>query len=1011
VALPAAGVTAFATTANAATPTTVGTAPAVPHTAVAMGATTASKTLTMDVELAPRNSAALSAFVQSVSDPHSTNYKHYLAKGEFASAFGPTQATIDAVTSQLRADGLAVGPATPDGLTVPVTGTVAQVSSAFGTGFSNYKLASGKVAYANTSAPKLPASVAGSVTGIVGLNNLVTTTSHAIQSHKTGTVSAAAIKADATTPKSKGATICAPVQQAATSFGLTDRQNYWEPGALSASGVYNTSQLYTSYGNVGAGVSVGVFELENVDLTDIANYQECFGSHAAVSVVKVDGGSTAPVTHVPDANGGIEGIETTLDIESIAGMAPGVSIIDYEGPDAPVATDQQVLDTYQRMVTDDAVQVISTSWGGCEAAIQDDDPAFGVGETNVLAAAAAQGQSILASSGDSGSVDCDPFGTGAENAALSVDMPASLPFVTASGGTSIVGAGTPVPTTWNNPEDANFFAGATGGGVSAINQLSGAANYQSGVQGAGYFDACTAAAGATCRQVPDASALADPREGFMIIFDHDAANTEIGFEPVGGTSLAAPLLASFTALADASTGCAANGAAGQLNPALYANPSAFTDVTTGNNVLDGTTDTSGLYSAGVGYDLTTGLGTPKAPNMVEALCNQPTTAAGSSYVPVSPVRVLDTRSHVGVTTNTPIGAGKTIKLQVTGKAGVPTSDVTAVVLNVTAVSPTTADFLTVFPDGTPRPASSNLNFTKGQTIPNLVTVPVGKDGAVDIFNHLGTVHALADLEGYYTSDTGSLYDAVTPVRVLDTRAHIGVTTNTPIGAGKTIKLPIEGKAGVPATGVTAVVLNVTATAPTGSSFLTVFPDGHALPVVSNLNFTRGQTIPNLVTVAVGADGAVDLFNHVGTVHAIADLAGYYTSTGTGLKFHPSTPHRLVDTRDGTGVATGQHSPIGAGGVFSLPLTDAHGLGNLGPLATAGGLVLNVTVTAPSGTSFLTVYPANVARPSASNLNFTKGQTIPNAVITPVNSGSAVDFFNHVGTAQVVADLFGYFSTN
>ncbi|HEX5402722.1 MAG TPA: protease pro-enzyme activation domain-containing protein [Pseudonocardiaceae bacterium] len=1008
VALPAAGVTAFATTANASTPTTVGTAPTVPHAAVAVGATVSNSTLKLDVELAPRDPAALNAFVASVSDPHSANYKHYLAKNEFAAEFGPTRATVDAVTSQLRADGLNAGTPTPDGLTIPVTGTVAQVSSALGTGFSNYRLKTGRVAYANTSAPKLPAAVAKAVTGIVGLNNLVSTTSH-VQSRHVATVSGAGIQAHVTTPNSKGASICAGLQAGLS--GAVDGTDFWEPSALSASGVYNTGQLYGSYGNIGAGVTVGIVEFENFDPVDISNYQDCFSTHASVTTVKVDGGATAPVTHQPDVNGNEEGFETVLDVDAVVGMAPGASVIMYQGPDD--ATDQEALDTYQQMVNTDAVQVISTSWGGCELAIEDEDPGFLTGMSTIMSAAAAQGQSVLASSGDSGSTACDPFGTDAENAALSVSVPASLPTVTAVGGTSMIGASAPALATWNTPIDnpLGLPEGATGGGVSADSQLSGAGNYQSGVQGAGYSDVCTAAAGATCRQVPDVSALADLGEGYLVAFDHDAPDINIDFFTAGGTSLSAPLWAAITALADASTGCAANGPAGLLNPALYANPTAMVDVTTGNNVLDGTTNISGLYVTGAGYDLTTGLGSPKAPNVVEAVCNTPTTAAGSSYVPVSPVRVLDTRSHVGITTNTPIGAGRTIKLQITGRAGVPTTGVTAVVLNVTAVSPTTADFLTVFPDGTPRPASSNLNFIKGQTIPNLVTVPVGKDGAVDIFNHLGTVHALADLEGYYTSGTGSLYDAVTPVRVLDTRSHIGVTTNTPIGAGKTIKLPIEGRAGVPATGVTAVVLNVTATAPTGDSFLTVFPDGKALPVVSNLNFTPGQTIPNLVTVAVGADGAVDLFNHVGSVHAIADLAGYYTSTGTGLKFHPSTPHRLVDTRDGTGVSTGQRTPVGAGGIFSLPLTDAHGLGNLGPLATAGGLVLNVTVTAPTGTSFLTVYPANVARPGVSNLNYSNGQTIPNAVITPVNSGSAVDFFNHVGTAQVIADLFGYFATN
>jgi hypothetical protein len=249
-----------------------------------------------------------------------------------------------------------------------------------------------------------------------------------------------------------------------------------------------------------------------------------------------------------------------------------------------------------------------------------------------------------------------------------------------------------------------------------------------------------------------------------------------------------------------------------------------------------------------------------------------------------------------------------------------------------------------------------------------------------------------------------------PVRVLDTRNATGVPTKTPIGAGQSLKLQLAGTHGVPASGVTSVVMNVTATASTAGGFFTVYPDGTTRPTASNLNFSKGETIPNLVTVAVGADGAVRIFNLAGTTHAVVDLEGYYTGTGSGLKFHPSAPHRMVDTRSGIGVAAGQHTPIGANGTFALPLTDTNGVGNAGPLATAGALSLNVTVTAPTVGGVLTVYPSGVAKPLASNLNFTKGETIPNAVLTPVN-GTSIDFTNLAGTTQMVVDLFGYFSTN
>jgi hypothetical protein len=251
---------------------------------------------------------------------------------------------------------------------------------------------------------------------------------------------------------------------------------------------------------------------------------------------------------------------------------------------------------------------------------------------------------------------------------------------------------------------------------------------------------------------------------------------------------------------------------------------------------------------------------------------------------------------------------------------------------------------------------------------------------------------------------------VTPARLLDTRAAIGISTRTPIGPNRRIALQVTGRGGVPATGVTGVILNVTATAPTQSSFLTVFPDGTAMPTVSNLNFTPGETIPNLVVVPVGSNGKVDIYNHVGNTHALADVEGYFTNNGTGLKFHASAPHRVLDTRIGEGVARGQRSPIGQGATLGLPVNDVDGVGNAGPLATAGGAVLNVVVTAPTSTSFLTVFPSSARLPGVSNLNFTKGQTIPNAVMTPVG-GSFIDFFNHIGSVHAVVDLFGYFSAS
>jgi hypothetical protein len=215
-----------------------------------------------------------------------------------------------------------------------------------------------------------------------------------------------------------------------------------------------------------------------------------------------------------------------------------------------------------------------------------------------------------------------------------------------------------------------------------------------------------------------------------------------------------------------------------------------------------------------------------------------------------------------------MGAGASLTLTV---PGLP-AGTTAVVFNVAVTNPTAASFLTVFPGGTPRPTvGSNLNFVAGQTIPNMVMVPVGAGNTVTFYNHAGTVDVVADLVGYYAPGTGGGFTGKTPTRVLDTRVGTGAPT-AKVGAGATLTLTVPG---LPA-GTTAVAFNVAVTNPTAASFLTVFPGGTPRPTVgSNLNFVAGQTIPNMVLVPVGAGNTVTFYNHAGTVDVIADLVGYY----------------------------------------------------------------------------------------------------------------------------------------
>lgn len=376
-------------------------------------------------------------------------------------------------------------------------------------------------------------------------------------------------------------------------------------------------------------------------------------------------------------------------------------------------------------------------------------------------------------------------------------------------------------------------------------------------------------------------------------------------------------------------------------------------------------------------------------------------AVGADYTPVTPVRVLDTRNGIGLGTTSPVAANSSVTLTVAGVDGVPATGVSAVTMNVTVTDAAAAGYLTVYPDGLPRPAASNLNFAANETVPNLVTVPV-VDGRVDFYNAgSGTTHVIADLEGYY-SNSGYDFHPTGPVRVLDTRIPIGVAAKAPVGPGGRLQLDLGSNTRL-LPGTKAVTLNVTVTEPTSNGYLTIYPDGTAQPVASNLNFAPGETVPNLVTVAMD-NGKIDFYNgSTGTVSVVADLEGYYapwTNNGS-FSYLPVAPVRVLDTRAGVNPA-----PIAPFG--TMHLNDAINM-NGAPPGNATGAVMNVTVTGPTAGGFLTVYPDHQSPPTASNLNFAPGETVPNLVATVFGGYNGVDAYNSsTGSTNLVVDVEGYF---
>jgi hypothetical protein len=243
--------------------------------------------------------------------------------------------------------------------------------------------------------------------------------------------------------------------------------------------------------------------------------------------------------------------------------------------------------------------------------------------------------------------------------------------------------------------------------------------------------------------------------------------------------------------------------------------------------------------------------------------------AGSGFTELSaPTRILDTREGWG-SPAVPVTAMAPLRVQVRGTAVVP-ADATAVVMNVTAVLPNASTYVTVWPGGTVRPATSSLNLGAGEIAPNLVTVKIGDDGTVALAPGPGAVHLVADVAGWYGPQGDTWFVPLDPIRLLDTREGAGV----PLPADGTQSAYME-LGGVPWS-ATSVVLNLTAVNPTTASFLTAYPSGAPRPVASNLNVTAGLTVPNLAIVGIGNDGQVDLYNRAGATHVIADVAGYFT---------------------------------------------------------------------------------------------------------------------------------------
>jgi hypothetical protein len=418
-----------------------------------------------------------------------------------------------------------------------------------------------------------------------------------------------------------------------------------------------------------------------------------------------------------------------------------------------------------------------------------------------------------------------------------------------------------------------------------------------------------------------------------------------------------------------------------------------------------------------------------------------TYVALANYVPVTPYRILDTR-HTG--SGGPLGPGAIRGVQVTmvGSGTQIPNDATAAVLNVTEVSGSASSLLTIFPYGTARPNASNLNFPAHTVIANLVTVtltPYNGDEWIDIYNALGTVNVLVDVEGYFTpdapSDVQGLFHPITPVRVCDTRADSPTpfcTAHGALGQGASMLINFAVTGGLPGDGnAGAAVVNLTAVAGSSFTYLSLFPPvngtcpygpGDASPF-SAINVPAGVVQANRVMVALGpatsggVDDAICVYNSLGTINVVIDANGWFGSASApaspaGYQFQALAPTRICDTRlAGYPCVDGA---IGSKASRLIPVASVADIPAITSSTLVAAVIANLTAITPTAPTYLTAYPGNLTgAPEASDLNVYPGEVLPNLVVVQLDTtGDAndgkVSLYNGAGSVNAIIDIEGWF---
>jgi hypothetical protein len=382
--------------------------------------------------------------------------------------------------------------------------------------------------------------------------------------------------------------------------------------------------------------------------------------------------------------------------------------------------------------------------------------------------------------------------------------------------------------------------------------------------------------------------------------------------------------------------------------------------------------------------------------------------AGSTFVGIDPVRVLDSRVNNGTTG--PFVASVPKSIDIAGRLGIPANAV-AITANLTVTGQQQAGYaaLTRVPD--PNPATSTINFPLGDNRANNVTTPLNTDGHVSITYKAGAgkqAHFVLDVTGYFlNNNTGDTFKTLAPVRVLETRPTGNIGLPGPIPANQNKEFDVAGVLTVPADAV-AVTGNLTVTAPSGTGFVTLSSTPPpAVPKTSTINFPAGDTRANGVTVKLSPAGSLFVVYNAPagkTTHLIFDVTGYYVEDGTGAKFVAISPGRRMDTRFAA-PQEGLAGPFAANTARTLVIEPYQGVP-----ANATAITGNLTVVGQQRAGYVSMTQTATNSPTTSTLNFPLGDTRANGVTGPLSDPGSVGLVYKAsgGLTHLILDITGYF---